>query len=644
MHHIHALIAATSALSLLWTCTAAQASSASAVHELTRADLESWLNGFLPFALDQGDIAGAVVVVVKDGQVLLQQGYGYADVQKRKPVDPDRTLFRPGSISKLFTWTAVMQQVEQGKLDLDRDINDYLDFKIPPTFGKPITLRHLMTHTPGFEDVVKGQFRHDLEGLPSLERYSKSRQPARIYAPGEVPAYSNYGTTLAGYIVQRVSGEDFNTYLERHIFRPLGMQRSTFRQPLPEPLAADMAMGYRLGSGVPAGYELVGPAPAGSLAATGADIARFMIAHLQTDLGAQGSLLRSKTARLMHATANRALAPLNGFTLGFFESDLNGRRIISHGGDTEFFHSDLSLFLDERVGLFFSINSSGRADADLNIRMALFDEFTDRYFPASIPQEPTAATALEHAHALAQAGPYRFSIRNESSFLAFAELLGQMQINVNDDGTIVVPAFTGYNGRPRVWREVEPYVWREVGGKRRLAARVVNARVQALGFEPFVSIAVLQPVPTSHSATWNLPLLLSASAVLLLTVIHWPVTALLRRHYGTHLTLAGRELRACRWARVAALINLVFVLGWALVILAGDVDWASSLDVWLRLLQLVGCIGVAGTGVVIWNAWLTWNRARGWWAKAWSVLLAAACLAVIWFAFAFKLITVSLNY
>jgi CubicO group peptidase (beta-lactamase class C family) len=131
---------------------------------LTRADVEAWLDGLMPYALQRGGIPGAVVVVVKDGSVLFQKGYGYAEVKHRVPVDPERTLFRPGSISKLFTWTAVLQLVEQGKLDLDADINRYLDFRIPPAFGKPITLRDCMTHTPGFEEVGKISFPTTLPG------------------------------------------------------------------------------------------------------------------------------------------------------------------------------------------------------------------------------------------------------------------------------------------------------------------------------------------------------------------------------------------------------------------------------------------------------------------------------------------------
>src|SRR5216684_3471521 len=196
-------------------------------HELTVADATAWLDGFMPMQLEREDIAGAVVLVVKDGKVLLAKGYGYKDVAKKIPVTPDSTLFRPGSISKLFTWTAVMQLVEQGKLDLDRDVNTYLDFSIPEAYGKPITLRNIMTHTPGFEETIKGLFAHDRRPLAVV---MKTWVPERIFPPGEVSAYSNYGASLAGYIVQRVSGEPFEQYVARHILQPLGMTHSTFEQ------------------------------------------------------------------------------------------------------------------------------------------------------------------------------------------------------------------------------------------------------------------------------------------------------------------------------------------------------------------------------------------------------------------------------
>ena len=185
---------------------------------LSRADAEAWLDGFFPYALAAGDIAGAVVVVVKDGEVLLQKGYGYSDLATRAPVDPEATLFRPGSVSKLFTWTAVMQLVEQGKLDLDADLNQYIDFEIPPRDGKPMTLRQVMTHTTGLEEQIRALITASDDEITPLGDALKHWVPERIHVPGTTPAYSNYATALAGYIVERASGETFDDYIDRHIF------------------------------------------------------------------------------------------------------------------------------------------------------------------------------------------------------------------------------------------------------------------------------------------------------------------------------------------------------------------------------------------------------------------------------------------
>src|SRR5438034_4679364 len=196
--------------------------------EMTKADFETFLDALIPSQLRNRNIGGAVVSVVKDGQVLFQKGYGYADVKEKKPVLPDQTLFCPGSISKLFTATAVMQLVEQGKLDLDRDVSGYLDFAIPKTYPEPVTLRQLLTHTAGFEDTLKNLFVAHESDLKLLRAYLVNQMPARIFPPGKVPSYSNYGFTLAGYIVERVSGEKFERYIDNHILKPLRMTNSTF--------------------------------------------------------------------------------------------------------------------------------------------------------------------------------------------------------------------------------------------------------------------------------------------------------------------------------------------------------------------------------------------------------------------------------
>src|SRR6478672_11927591 len=248
-------------------------SSGAVAHELAKADVDAWLDGFMPYALKSGGIPGAVVVVVKDGQPLTMRGFGYADLKTGQLVDPNMTLFRPGSVSKLFTWTAVMQQVQAGKLDLDADVNRYLDFKIPPKDGKPITLRNLMTHTPGFAETAKWLIMFGEDKKPKSLRDALTRQiPDRIYAPGAMPAYSNYGASLAGYIVERVSGEPFDQYVQRHVLAPVGMAHSTFDQPLPANLRPLMSKAYKTGTVDPQPYEVIDLAPAGALASTGADM------------------------------------------------------------------------------------------------------------------------------------------------------------------------------------------------------------------------------------------------------------------------------------------------------------------------------------------------------------------------------------
>ncbi|MES2402974.1 MAG: serine hydrolase domain-containing protein, partial [Pseudomonadota bacterium] len=433
-----------------------------APHALTADDLSTFFGGMVPYMLARGDIAGGAIAVVKDGKVLFVHGYGYADLKSRAPVSTATTLFRIGSVSKLFTWTAVMQLIERHKLDLDRDINDHLDFKIPPRFGKPITLRDLMTHTPGFEDTARDLLPETAAGT-NLAHYLKAHIPARIFPPSKVVAYSNYGAGLAGYIVQRVSGEPFDAYIQRHILEPLDMRHSTFAQPLPANLAPLLAKGYATASdGDAKPFELANPAPAGAMTSSALDMANFMIAQLQDGRFGDTQILQPQTAELMHSPQHTSAPGLNGFDLGFYQENRNGQRIISHGGDTIVFHSDLHLLLDANVGLFMSFNSAGKNGAVNDVRSAIFHAFLDRYFPWHVAPEPAWKGAK--ADAARVAGSYESSRRNQSA-LRFLYLLGQASVQALPDGTITVSALTNDAGDALQWREIGPLHYREVNGQ-----------------------------------------------------------------------------------------------------------------------------------------------------------------------------------
>ena len=617
-----------------------------AARPLTREDVEAWLDGFIPYALQRGDIAGAVVVVVKDGQVLLPKGYGYADVAARKPVDPERTLFRPGSVSKLFGWTAVMQLVERGKLDLDADVNTYLDFKLPQRGGKAITLRHLLTHTAGFDERARVLIVTDAKYLPSLGQAMKERIPPLVTDPGSTPAYSNYGAALAGYIVERVAGVSFDEFVEREIFAPLGMNRSTFRQPLPPHLEADMSKGYKLGSGDPQHFEIVTVPPAGSLSATGMDMAAFMIAHLQKGAFASGRILEEPTAVQMHTTRSIMIPPLNSMLLGFYENNIRGRRIITHGGDTEFFHSELNLLPDDGVGIYISSNSAGKEGAAQSLRTGLLQEFCARYFPGPLPEGAVDASTAK-AHAQLMAGRYTATRRAHSSFLSLMNFLGEMQVAGNADGTITISALRGANGQPKKWTEIAPFVWRDVVGGDRVAAQVENGRVLRFGYDAYPFL-LFEPVPWWWSSGWLLPLWLAALAALALTVLAWPVSALVRRRYGVAYGLTGKDAKAHRLVRIAAVAVLAVMIGWAVVIglIATSINWAGpSMDKWVIVLGILSAaVFVAAAVIALGNAWGVLSSERRVLAKVWSVVLAIACLTALYVAFVFHLPGVSATY
>jgi len=615
---------------------------------LTRADLEAWLDGFIPYAINKGDIAGAIVVVVKDGQVLLQKGYGYADVEKKTPVDADRTLFRPGSVSKLFTWTAVMQQVERGKLDLDADVNQYLDFKIPPgPDGEPLRLRNIMTHTPGFEEAVKELISEDESRIQPLGDTLKTWVPHRIFKAGTTPAYSNYATALAGYIVERSSGMSFDDYLDQNIFSPLGMQHASFRQPLPEKLKPDVAQGYEKATDKPKDYEYINLAPAGSLAATGADMARFMIAHLQNGAYGEQRILSEETAKTMHGTPLTIIPGVNRMLLGFYETDTNGHRIISHGGDTQYFHSDLHLYVDDGVGYFISFNSAGKDGAVGPIRDAFYRYFADRYFPGPAAEgKVDDATAKQHAAEIA--GSYIVSRRAEDNFLSILNLLQPTKVAVNEDGTISVPLLTDLNGEPTKWREVAPYRWREADGKARLAAEAKDGEVTRFTAEWISPFMVFDRSSGLKGIGWLMPATIVSLAALTLTVVFWPIAAIVRRHYRKPLPYAGREAKAYRWVRIGALASLVGIGGWIGLIfwLFSNLTMLTSRFDWLVvLLHVVGTIAVfAGLALALWHLSVVWKAPKRRLGKLWAVVLAFSTLICAWVAIAYHLVGISANY
>lgn len=623
---------------------AAESKEAAKAPELTATDLESFLDGLMPLQLGRADISGAVIAVVKDGKLLFAKGYGYSDYEKKVPVSPENTLFRPGSISKLFTWTSVMQLVEQGKLDLDRDVNTYIDFKVPATFGKPTTLRDIMTHRPGLEETIKDLFVGTEKDMRPISQYLPTHLPKQIYPPGTIPAYSNYATTVAAYVVQRVSGEQFEDYVEAHVLKPLGMEHATFRQPLPDALKPLMSNGYRVASGDAKTFEFVQVAPAGSLSASAEAMTHFMIAHLQNGRYGSAQILKPETAVQMHQWQQGWPASMDAMALGFYEESRNGQRIIGHGGDTQWFHSDLHLLTDANVGFFVSYNSAGKDE--VSPRGVLFDKFMDRYFPVPQANEPALSTAAQDARSVA--GMYKISRRFETNILAVTTFLGEAKVAADPkDNTIYIDEFfKDLNGQPKHFREVAPMLFRAVNGKEKMAFEKDKDGKWLLYIDyPFMMFQEVDGF--LDLKMFNYVVLCFSLGVIALTLLFWPVAAMLRKHFAKPLTLGDGARRLRNLTHGVCFVVIGFVIGLA-VLLSGlekPGGMGDGGDLKIHLLQVVGLLTGIGALIAIYNAAKSWGDTQQWvWYKIWNSLLAVACAGFFWFIYHWHLLNFSLNY
>jgi CubicO group peptidase (beta-lactamase class C family) len=519
------------------------------VHD--RAELAAFLDGIMAANLRDKHVAGATVAVVKDGALFYAKGYGYADVGRRTPVDPARTLFRIGSTSKLFTWTAVMQLVEEGKLDLDTDVNKYIDFKIPATYPQPITLRSIMTHTPGFEDDGRDLFTEDSARMIPMGKWLATHIPGRVRPPLTYSSYSNYATALAGYIVQRVSGQPWDDYVEQHILQPLGMTHATTRQPLPAALRPDMSQGYTWGGGgyVSHPFEIVtGAAPAGSMSASATDMAKFMIAHLDNGVLDGNRILADSTAERMHARAFGHDPRLPGFALGFYEKSSHGLRIIGHGGDTRWFHTDLALIPEEKLGVFVSYNTSTGGELSFG---PFLNEFLDHYYPLPPPAVVASADAKEQAKRVA--GEYEFNRHSYTTFQKAIGLAGDIRVAAADSGRIVLHSALG----DMRLVPVGPLLYRDELGGDLVAFQADSKGRIARGFLGEAPMMTMERVPFSQSVTLHW-ILLGLGVVVFLGILAAAIGRFIRRRVGE--VYAGDALPG-RWLlTTSSLLYLVFLV------------------------------------------------------------------------------------
>lgn len=596
-----------------------------------RETLETFVDGYARAMMKSQESPVGTVAIAHDGELILAKGYGYQDLETRTPVDPYKTLFRPGSVSKLFTWVAVMQQVERGKLDLDADVNKYLkNFQIADTWpGKPITLRHIMTHTSGFEDGALGYLIiDDPARIMPLAEAMKRYQPRRINPPGVQTAYSNYATALAGLIVANVSGLSFNQYIQQNIFDVLGMHDASFVEPLPKELAQNMAGSYAVEGGgfTRKPYEIISNfGPAGALAASATDMLKFAEA-IRGGGEYQGKrILQAATVEQMLKRQFSHDPRMLGMGLGFYETGANGVLLVGHGGDTGAFHSELVIDRANALSFFVSFGGSGGGAVRSGFKQAFYDEF----FPAAESRLTPPADFANRAGRYA--GTYQFWRSNFSTIEKAMKLAGGIKVTPTPHNTLMIGLF----GAAKEFAEVDKNLFREVQPFKGLGpfrtdmlAFQENAAGEITGFvvagAPFMST---YRIPFYEGTLFNGVL---AGLAMLMFIGVWLRLAYQRPAYKA---LPGAEKAAYRASLLAAGSNLaVLVVGLIVVLsvasrLSGEIPLAFKLWLVLPLIAFVAGLYQLFQMVQVWRHGLL----RGVFARLRYSAVTLAALFMCWF-------------
>ncbi len=583
----------------------------------TPAALGGYFDTAIPKLLGDHAVPGAVVSVVAGGQTTFARGYGPADVARGVPLDASRSLVRVGSISKLFTWTAVMQLVGAGKLDLHADVNRYLTgFRIPATYPQPITLLDLMDHTSGFEDYTIATAGRTAADVPPLGDYLASHMPARIRPPGLISAYSNYGAGLAGYIVAQVSGEPYEQYVRRHLLDPLGMTHSTATEPVPAALAGDLARSYDTDAH-PIPFTFDETPPDGSLSATATDMANFMRFQLDGD----ASVLDPADLTLMHQPSFTADPRVAGYAHGFMERTINGHRVLLHDGGWEGFRSALILVPGCDLGVFVAFNGAGAEDAG--------QQFTDGFFGRFAPPGPAPDAAPTGPHgpltpAAPRAGFYQPTRHNESTVEKLPNLLSSLRLTVGADRTV---HFGG-----KAWVPAGDGSYRSADGTNRLVF------LAGPGGHRYVATdgPAYELVPRTGTLPVNLLVLLVATLPAL-SALALPIGWLVRRLRHRPVTTTRVWRAARRSATGAALLGVAFLVA-LLFTLTGNTDaFQYGVPVSFALLLALPVLVLAGFAAAAVLTVAGW-RGAGVLARTHQVTLLVGLGALAWFLWQWNLI------
>jgi len=593
-------------------------SSEQVLNSITPEEVEVFLDNFASVRMKELEVPGLAFVMVKDGEIFFSKGYGYADVENHAPFDPEQTIVRAGSNVKTVTALALVQLAEQGKIDLDADINRYLThFQIPDTFDKPITARQLLHYTAGLDNRFIGIRVAGADEILPLSEYFAQRLPDRVRPPGQIRAYNDHEIALAGLLVEEVSGIPYDQYVQDYIFKPLGMDSSSIY--LPESDVKRVALGYGSNRAYPLNYYYLNDAAGSGFNTTPADLARYMLMHLGNGRLGGEQVFSESVIEELHTTRFTHHPNLPGIAYAFDETFWGGRRILAKGGGAPGFTNRMLLLLDEDVGIYFVYNR----DSSVPLSWKLERAFLERFYPGDNPSVGDEVPATDPLEMARYAG-YYISLNDYSatSIEKVQALMEQEQVTLDGQGRL------RYAGGTLLRMDRNLFQWSDSGNYVAFGEDE-DGNVNYL----FVSRTALMRVPWIETFSVQMSLLGFSLVTFFTALIGWLVMSLKRQ--GNSYALSGS----------VSLIYVGFLVGIGLLlapVFAGaDPPWALSFAPPTALLVLLALplVGIVVTLFLTWQVIRLWIEKRtGWFARVHITLILVASLSFLFFLHTWNLL------
>jgi len=590
-------------------------------NSITPQEVENFMNRFTSEYMEYDNIPGMAFVMVKDGEVFFSKGYGYADVEKQVPFDPDQTIVRGGSIVKTVTALAVMQLVEQGRLDLDADVNQYLThFQVPDTYDEPITARQLLHYTAGLDTRFIGIRVESMDEVIPLSDYLANHLTDRVRPPGEVRSYNDFEIALAGLLVEEVSGMSYDQYVQEHIFNPLGMDSTSIY--LPQEDERRVALGYRSnGQPFPLNYYYLNDAAGAGFNTTASDLARYMIMHLENGKYGDVQLLSEESAMELHTTRFQHDPHLPGIAYTFDEQFWGSHRVLAKSGGSPGFSNRMILLLDDDMGIYFVFNRDAES---VNFRSKLEQAFRERFFPGGSNQPVGREVPASDPKEMKRYEGYYVDLIDYSvnSLEKVRSLMDQVHVTANGQGRLMM------SGGSLLRVDTNLFQWSDSGN-------YVAFREDDKGNITYMFYARTAAVRVPWHETFPVQIsLLGFSLVTFLTVlIGWLVAGLKRQ--GKFYSVSGS----------LSLLNIGFLVGLGLllgpVFTAADSPWKFSFAPPVELLMLLALplVGVVPTLLLAWQVFRSWKEKRGgWFVRVHNTLVLVASFAFLFFLHTWNLL------